>query len=61
MRRGFYIVAGIAALVAATAAYALLGQQGVKTSNLYEELPAAATDGSVDYFEALRRVPHADG
>jgi hypothetical protein len=32
------------------AAYALLGQHGVKTTRLYEQLPAAATDGSTNHF-----------
>jgi hypothetical protein len=38
------------ALLAAPAAYALLGQHGVKTTRLYEQLPAAATEGSTNYF-----------
>jgi hypothetical protein len=50
MRRGLFIVAVVAALVAVPAAYALLSQHGVKTTGLYEQLPAAATDGTTQYF-----------
>jgi hypothetical protein len=50
MRRGLFIVATAVVLLAAQAAYALLGPHGVKTTPLYEQLPAAATDGSTDYF-----------
>ena len=50
MRRGLFIVALVAALIAVPAAYALLNQHGVKTSGLYEQLPAAATDGTTQYF-----------
>jgi len=50
MRRGLFIVAAAAALIAVPAAYALLSQQGVKTSRLYEQVPAAAEDGSTQYF-----------
>jgi hypothetical protein len=50
MRRGLVITAVAAALIAAPAAYALLAQHGVKTSGLYERLPAAATDGTTEYF-----------
>jgi hypothetical protein len=50
MRGGLFIVAATVALLAAPTAYALLGQHGVKTTRLYEQLPAAATDGSTNYF-----------
>ena len=50
MRRGLFIVAVVAALVVVPAAYALLSQHGVKTSGLYEQLPAAETDGTTQYF-----------
>ena len=50
MRRGLFIVATAVALVVVPAAYALLAQQGVKTSGLHERLPAAATDGTTEYF-----------
>ena len=50
MRRGLFIVAVVAALVVVHAAYALLSQHGVKTSGLYEQLPAAETDGTTQYF-----------
>jgi hypothetical protein len=49
MRRGL-IVATAVALLAAPAAYALVGQHGVKTTRVYEQLPAAATEGSTNYF-----------
>jgi hypothetical protein len=39
-----------AALVAAPVAHALLAQEPVKTTRFYEQLPAAATDGSARYF-----------
>jgi hypothetical protein len=48
--RGLLIVAAIVALVVVPTAYALLSQQGVKTTRLYEQVPAAATDGATDYF-----------
>ena len=50
MHRGLLIVAAVAALVVVPAAYALLSQHGVKTTGLYEQLPAAATDGTTQYF-----------
>ena len=50
MRRGLFIIAVVAALVVVPAAYALLSQHGVKTSGLYEQLPAAETDGTTQYF-----------
>jgi len=50
MRRGLLIAAVVAALFAVPAAYALLNQHGVKTSRLYEQLPAAETDGTTQYF-----------
>jgi hypothetical protein len=50
MRRGLFVVAIAVALIAVPAAYALLAQQGVKTTRVYEQLPAAATDGSTNYF-----------
>jgi hypothetical protein len=50
MRRGLVIVVIAAALVAVPAAGALLSQQGVKTTGLYEQVPAAETDGSTQYF-----------
>ena len=50
MRRGLFIVAVVAALVVVPAAFALLSQHGVKTSGLYEQLPAAETDGTTQYF-----------
>ena len=51
MRRGLVITSAVLlALVASGTAYALLTQQGVKTTRLYEQLPAAAVDGSVKYF-----------
>lgn len=48
MRRGLLVVAAAAALIAVPAAYALLSQHGVKTTRLYEQLPAA-TEGSTQY------------
>ena len=50
MRRGLVIVAAAAALIAVPAAYALLAQHGVKTTGLAEYFPAAATDGTTEYF-----------
>jgi hypothetical protein len=50
MRRGLFIVAAAAALIAVSAAYALLSQHGVKTTRLYERYPAAAVDGGTSYF-----------
>lgn len=50
MRRGLFIVAAVAALVVVPAAFALLSQHGVKATGLYEQLPAAETDGTTQYF-----------
>jgi len=50
MRRGLFLVAVVAALLAVPAAFAVLNQHGVKTSGRYEELPAAETDGTTQYF-----------
>ena len=50
MRRGLLIVAVVAASVVVPAAYALLSQHGVKTTGLYEQLPAAETDGTTQYL-----------
>jgi hypothetical protein len=50
MRRGLFILATAVALLAVPAAYALLAQHGVKTTRVYEQLPAAATDGTTEYF-----------
>ncbi|HKO75426.1 MAG TPA: hypothetical protein VJU01_08950 [Gaiellaceae bacterium] len=50
MRRGLLVVAAVAALLAVPVAYALLSQHGVKTTPLYEQLPAASADGSTQYF-----------
>ncbi len=50
MRGGLLVVAVVAALVAVPAAYARLSQHGVKTSRLYEQLPASETDGTTQYF-----------
>jgi hypothetical protein len=50
MRRGLVIVACVTFLIAAPVAYALLSQQGVKTTRLYEQYPAAAVDGGTNYF-----------
>ena len=50
MRRGLFIVAGVAALSLVPVAYALLGQHGVKTTRLYERYPAAASAGGTKYF-----------
>lgn len=50
MRRGLFIVVIATALVAVPGANALLSQLGVKTTGLYEQVPAAAEDGSTQYF-----------
>ena len=50
MRRGLFIVAITAALVAVPPAYGLLSQQGVNTTGLYEQVPAAEIDGTMQYF-----------
>lgn len=50
MRRGLFILAAAVALLAVPVAYALLAQHGVKTTRAYEQLPAAATDGTTEYF-----------
>jgi hypothetical protein len=50
MRRGLFVVAIAVALLAVPTAYALLAQEGVKTTRLYEQVPAAATEGSTNYF-----------
>jgi len=50
MRRGLLIAAAVIALVVAPSASALPDQVGVKTSRLDEQLPAAATDGTTEYF-----------
>jgi hypothetical protein len=50
MRRGLLVIAGLAGLVVATAAYALLSQHAVKTTKLHEDLPAAATGAGLNYF-----------
>jgi len=50
MRRGLFLVAVVAALLAVPTAFAVLSQHGVKTSGRYEELPAAETDGTTQYF-----------
>jgi hypothetical protein len=65
MRTGPLIAAtAVVALVAVPAADALLDQFGVKTSRLYEQQPAAATDGGDDYFawsqNARTRKNHFD-
>jgi hypothetical protein len=58
------VVATVVALVAVPAADALLDQLGVKTSRLYEQQPAAATDGGAEYFawsqNARTRKNHFD-
>ena len=66
MRTGPLIAAtAVVALVAVPAAdAALLDQFGVKTSRLYEQQPAAATDGGAEYFawsqNARTRKNHFD-
>jgi len=50
LRGRLLIAAVVVVLVAAPSADALLDQVGVKTSRLYEQLPAATTDGSTNYF-----------
>jgi hypothetical protein len=50
MRGGLLVFATVGALVAAPVAYALLAQQPVKTTRLYEQLPAAQTASGVRYF-----------
>jgi len=50
MRGGLLIVAVFAASVVVPAAYALLSQHGVKTTGLYEQLPAAESDGTTQYL-----------
>jgi hypothetical protein len=50
MRGGLLVFAAVGALVAAPVAYALLAQQPVKTTRLYEQLPAAQTASGVRYF-----------
>jgi hypothetical protein len=50
MRRGLLVFAVVAALVAAPVAYALLAQQPVRTTRLYEQLPAAQAASGVNYF-----------
>jgi hypothetical protein len=50
VRKGLLASAAVAALVAAPVAYALLAQQPVKASRLYEQLPAAQTASGVKYF-----------
>lgn len=54
MRRGLFIVAVVAALVVVPAAFALLSQHGVKATGLYEQLPAAETDGTTQYSRGPR-------
>ena len=48
--RKVLLISAAAALVAAPVAYALLAQQPVRTSRLYEQLPAAQTASGVNYF-----------
>jgi hypothetical protein len=52
MHRGLLVAIAVSGLVLVVTpiAYALLNQQGVKTSRRYEVLPAAATDGADQYF-----------
>jgi hypothetical protein len=50
MRGGLLVFAAVGALVATPVAYALLAQQPVKTTRLYEQLPAAQTASGVRYF-----------
>jgi hypothetical protein len=50
MRKGLLVSVGLGALVTAPVAYALLAQQPVKTTRLYEQLPAAQTSSAVRYF-----------